>query len=460
MEGDVPLLVKEKSVDGSATAVVMFSTFVAVCGSFVFGTALAYSSPTESEIMEDLGLSLAEYSLFGSILTIGAMFGSLISGRIADLMGRRGAMGFSELLCIIGEVAIIFSKGAWFLDIGRLLIGCGVGLLSYVVPVYIAEITPKNLRGGFAAIHQIVISLGSLVTYYIGTVVTWRMLAALGSIPCIVQLMGLAFIPESPRWQANSGKEEALLHRLRGKNVDVSQEAAEIRNYRETLQQLPDARIIDLFQRKYAHLLVVGVGLMVLQQFSGANAVNFYANSIFELAGSSSSGVGTVAMAAVKIPMTILGAFLLDRSGRRPLLMVSAVGMCLGMFIAGLSFLLQDLQEWEEITPILVLVGILMYNGFLGLGVGGIPWIIMSEIFPLHMKGSGGSLVCMVNWSCSWIVSYVFNFLMEWSSAGTLFMFCAICGLNVLFVAKLVPETKGRTLEEIQAEMNPHSASS
>lgn len=446
---------------GAATAVVVFSTLIAVCGSYVFGAAIGYSSPAESGIMEELGLSLAQYSVFGSIMTIGAMVGATLSGRVADLLGRRRAMGLSEISCVVGWLSIMFSKGAWLLDLGRLLIGCGVGVLSYVVPVYIAEITPKNLRGGFTTVHQLMLSFGLALTYFIGTVVNWRTLALIGTIPCLVQLVGLFFIPESPRWLAKFGAEkeyEVALRCLRGKDADIFQEANEIRDYTETLQQLPESRLLDLFQRIYAHSLIVGVGLMILQQFGGSNGIVFYASSIFKLAGFSTE-VGTTVMALAQIPTAILSVLLMDKSGRKPLLMVSAVGTCLGCFITGFSFLLQDHQLWKEFTPVLVFVGMLVYNGSFGLGLAGIPWLIMSEIFPINMKGSAGSLVSLVNWSSSWIVSYVFNFLMEWSSAGTFFIFASISGLTVLFIAKLVPETKGQTLEEIQTAMNPSSVS-
>lgn len=443
----------------TATTYVVLSTLVAVSGSYVFGSAVGFSSPAQSGIMEDLGLSLADYSLFGSILTIGAMIGAIMSGKIADLLGRRRTMGISELFCFMGLLSIAFMKTAWWLDLGRLLVGYGIGLLSYVVPVYIAEITPKDLRGAFTTVHQLMICFGVSITWFIGTLVTWRILALIGTIPSLAQFLGLFFIPESPRWLAKIGRMkecEAALQRLRGENADIYQEAAEIRDYTESIQ-VSEAKIFDLFQWKYAHSLIVGVGLMVLQQFGGVNAIAYYASSIFISAGFSGR-VGTIAMISVQVPMTILNVFLTDKSGRRPLLMVSAAGTCLGCFLAGLSFLLQDLHWWKEITPFLALAGILVFTGSFSLGMGGIPWVIMSEIFPINMKGSAGSLVTLINWFGSWVVSFAFNFLMKWNSAGTFFIFSSVCGLTILFVAKLVPETKGRTLEEIQASMNPFSA--
>ncbi|XP_058090515.1 sugar transporter ERD6-like 5 isoform X9 [Magnolia sinica] len=365
-------------------------------------------------------------------------------------------------LGIMNDLGLSLAQAAWLLNLGRLSVGYGIGLLSYVVPVYIAEITPKNLRGGFTTVNQLMICCGVSLTFLLGTVVRWRILALIGIIPCLVQLLGLFFIPESPRWLAKMGKQnefESALRILRGKDADISHEVDEIRDYMETIQSLQEARILDLFQRKYAHSVIVGVGLMVLQQFGGVNGIAFYASAIFVSAGFSSGSIGTIAMAAVQIPMTTLGVLLMDKSGRRPLLMVSAAGTCLGCFLVGVSFVLKVRDhEWlKALIPSVALVGVLVYTGSFSLGMGGIPWVIMSEIFPINMKGSAGSLVTLVNWLGSWIISYTFNFLLNWSSAGTFFIFASICGVTVLFVAKLVPETKNRTLEEIQASMNSFS---
>ncbi|PWA67279.1 major facilitator, sugar transporter-like, Major facilitator superfamily domain protein [Artemisia annua] len=317
-----------------ATFVVVFSTLVAV----------GFSSPAQIGIMHDLGLSLEEYSVFGSIMTIGAMIGAVLSGKISDHFGRRMTMGLSEMFCLLGWLTIRYSE--------HLL--------------------------------QLMISTRMSVMWLIGIAIPWRTLALIGTIPCLLQIAGLFFIPESPRWLAKIGRWEdceSALQRLRGENAEISKEAAEIRDYTETLHQLSESKVFDLFQPKYTKSLIVGVGLMVLQQFGGVNAIAFYANSIFISADRRfSSSIGTIALVMVQIPLTLLGVLLMDVSGRRLLLMVSAAGTSLGCFVTGISFMLQDHQEYKVFSPTLALVGVLVFKGSFSLGMGGIPWVIMSEI--------------------------------------------------------------------------------
>ncbi|KAM0842581.1 hypothetical protein ACQ4PT_058290 [Festuca glaucescens] len=342
------------------------------------------------------------------------------------------------------------------LDDSETMLGYSTGILSYVVPVFVAEIAPKDLRGGLATSNQLLICSGSSATYIVGALVAWRNLVFVGIMPCLLLLAGLPFIPESPRWLANVGREKEFrtsLQKLRGENVDTSEEAIEIKEYIESLQTFPKARIQDFFLSKNIYAVTVGVGLMIFQQLGGINGVGFYASSIFTSAGFSGK-LGTILIGIIQIPITLFGAILMDRSGRRVLLMVSASGTFLGCFMTGISFYLKAHGLFPEWVPALALSGILVYIGAYSIGMGPVPWVVMSEIFSINMKATGGSLVTLVSWLGSFAISYSFSFLMDWSSAGTFFMFSAASLATILFVARLVPETKGRTLEEIQDTLN------
>ncbi|XP_039058739.1 sugar transporter ERD6-like 5 isoform X2 [Hibiscus syriacus] len=319
----------------SVTGTVIFSTLVAISGAYAFGNAVGYSSPVKSGITEDLGLSLAEYAVFSSILTVGGMLGAACSGKIADLLGGRGAMGISEVFCITGWLAIVFSKDAQWLNLGRLLIGCGSGVLCYVIPLYLSEIATKNVRGAFASLFTVMLCCGKAVMFIIGSLINWRTSALIGVVPCVLQLIGVFFIPESPRWLAktNETKEfEATLRRLRGEKANISQEATDIRLYTEYMQQIADGGLRNLFQKRYINPLIVGVGLMVFQQFGGLSGFSYYTSFIFESAGFPSK-VGSIAIAVLQILMAILGVLFIDKSGRRPLLLVNIgrwnmLGLC------------------------------------------------------------------------------------------------------------------------------------
>ncbi|KMZ65839.1 Sugar transporter ERD6-like 16 [Zostera marina] len=325
------------------------------------------------------------------------------------------------------------------------------------VPIFIAEIAPQDLRGSLTTVSQLMICFGSSTAYIVGAIVSWRALVLLGVFPCILLFLGLFFIPESPRWLANDGKQKEFreaLQQLRGKGIDISVEASDIQENVDNLENHSNVGFWDIFEKKYYRPIGVGVGLMVFQQLSGCNGIGFYASQIFISAGFSSGDIGTILMGTIQVPITMVGVILMDRCGRRSLLMVSATGTFLGTFIAGLAFYLKEQGLFLDRIPSLVLIGILVYMGFFSIGMGAIPWVIMSEIFPLNIKGIGGSLVTLVNWSGSWVVSYAFIFFLNWSSSGTFFIFSVASGVTVLFVNKFVPETKGRTLEEIQNSFN------
>ncbi|KAH9611695.1 hypothetical protein KSS87_016066 [Heliosperma pusillum] len=356
----------EISDDNGSIAMVLLCTCVAVCGSFIFGTC---------------------------------------------------AMRMSACFCITGWLAVYFAKDSLFLDIGRLSSGYGIGVLSYVVPIFIAEIAPKDLRGGLTTLNQLMIVTGSSMSLLLGSVISWRNLALIGLLPCIVLISGLFFVPESPRWLAKVGRQKdfkVALRILRGKDADISREIAAIEDYNMILEGLPKDSLLDLFQAKYMKAVIIGVGLMVFQQCVGINGIGFYVSQTFVDAGLSSGKLGTIAYAIIQVPITVVGAVLMDKSGRKPLITISALGTFLGCFFIGTGFLLKSYGLLLEWVPILAVGGVLTYVSAFSIGFGGVPWVIMSEIFPINVKGAAG----------------------------------------IVFVARVVPETKGKTLEEIQASIN------
>ncbi|KAF8054411.1 hypothetical protein N665_1330s0006 [Sinapis alba] len=366
-------------------------------------------------------------------------------------------MWITNILVIIGWFAIAFAKGVWLLDIGRFLQGISVGISSYLGPVYITEIAPRHLRGAASSLSQLSVGVGISVLYALGTVIAWRDLAILGAIPCLMIVPILFFIPESPRWLAKVGREkevEAVLISLRGAKSDVSDEAKEIVEYTQHVKEQQDVNnahgFFKLFQRKYALSLTIGIVLIALPQLGGLNGYTFYTDSIFTSTGVSSD-VGFISTSIIQMVGGILGTVLVDVSGRRSLLLVSQAGMFLGCLATAISFVLQKNKCWETGTPILALISVMVYFASYGLGMGPLPWIVASEIYPVDVKGAAGTVCNLVTSISSWIVTYFFSFLLQWSSTGTFIIFATVMCLGFVFTAKLVPETKGKSLEEIHS---------
>ncbi|KAL0732523.1 hypothetical protein Bca4012_008732 [Brassica carinata] len=364
-------------------------------------------------------------------------------------------MWFAQVFCIAGWLAIAFAKDTIWLDAGRFSTGFAVGLFSYVIPVYIAEITPKHVRGAFVFANQLMQSCGVSLYYVIGNFVHWRNLALIGLIPCALQVVTLFFIPESPRLLGKWGREKeckASLQLLRGDEADVSEEANAIKETNVLFDQGPKSRIMDLFQRRYAPSLVIGVGLMLLQQLSGSSGVMFYVGVVFNKGGFPSN-IGSMILAAIMIPKALLGLILVEKMGRRPLLLASTAGMCLCSLFLAFTFSFRSYGMLDELTPVFTCIGVVGFISAFAVGMGGLPWIIMSEIFPMNVKVSAGTLVTLANWSFSWIIAFAFNFMIVWNASGTFLIFFSVCAAGMVFIYAMVPETKGRTLEDIQASL-------
>ncbi|XP_057967561.1 sugar transporter ERD6-like 6 isoform X2 [Malania oleifera] len=424
---------RQSSIMGSSQAIrdgsisVLFCVLIVALGPIQFGFTCGYSSPTQDQIISDLGLSLSESLMIASIPNI------------------------------IGWLAISFAKDSSFLYMGRLLEGFGVGIISYTVPVYIAEISPQNRRGSLGSVNQLSVTIGIMLAYLLGMFANWRVLAVLGILPCTILIPGLFFIPESPRWLAKMGmmeEFEASLQVLRGFDSDISIEVNDIKRTVASTSKRSTIRFADLKRKRYWFPLMVGIGLLLLQQLSGINGVLFYATEIFESAGISSSNLATLGVGVIQVIATGVTTWLVDKAGRRLLLIVSSCGTTLSLLLVAVAFYLEGVTSEDshlyKVLGILSVVGLVAMVITFSLGLGAIPWLMMSEIFPVNIKGLAGSLATLANWLSSWLVTMTANLLLSWSAGGTFTIYASITAFTIVFVTIWVPETKGRTLEEIQ----------
>ncbi|KAL0724202.1 hypothetical protein Bca4012_038801 [Brassica carinata] len=426
---------RQSSMMGSSQVIKDNSISVLACvliialGPIQFGFTCGYSSPTQAAITKDLGLTVSESLMIAAIPNI------------------------------IGWLCISFAEDTSFLYMGRLLEGFGVGIISYTVPVYIAEIAPQNMRGGLGSVNQLSVTIGIMLAYLLGLFVPWRILAVLGTLPCIVLIPGLFFIPESPRWLAKMGMTddfETSLQVLRGFETDITVEVNEIkRSVGTSTKRSSTVRFVDLKRRRYYFPLMVGIGLLVLQQLGGINGVLFYSSTIFESAGVTSSNAATFGVGAIQVVATAISTWLVDKAGRRLLLTISSVGMTISLVIVAAAFYLKEFvshdSDMYSMLSILSVVGVVAMVVSFSLGMGPIPWLIMSEILPVNIKGLAGSIATLANWFISWLITMTANLLLAWSSGGTFTLYGLVCAFTVVFVTLWVPETKGKTLEELQA---------
>ncbi|XP_065350463.1 facilitated trehalose transporter Tret1-like [Cloeon dipterum] len=441
------------------------AALIATLGSFAAGTVMAWTSPTLPLLTgpsSPLPITPDEGSWVGCLMAVGALCGALPAGIVADTIGRRRAMQCVALPMLISWVLIILASSVGWLYAARIIAGLGVGAVSVVAPIYVGEIAASSIRGSLGGFFQMQLTIGILFAYLFGAAVPYLWLNILSGCVPLIYIITLFFIPESPQHllaKNNRREAERSLRRLRGAGCYIDEELRQMqtaldRQRAESTTQMEAFKSI-FTERAARKALLIGLGLMLFQQLSGINAVIFYTVSIFEAAGSTlSPSVSTIIVGVVQVVVSFIATLLVDRAGRRVLLFVSASVMALCLAALGVYFHLLDTDVDVSSYGLIPLASVVLFIVMFSVGFGPIPWTMLGELFPAKIKGAASALACVENYVLVFTVTKSFQPLVEAvGSAATFGIFAGICVVAVLFTVFVVPETKGKTLEEIQQEL-------
>ncbi|MER8030172.1 sugar porter family MFS transporter [Streptomyces bauhiniae] len=423
-------------------------------GGFLFGYDTGVVSGALLFITRDFHLSAAEQGTIVSVLLVGAMAGALLAGRLADGIGRRKAVALEGAVFIVGTAIAATAPTYWQLLVGRVVLGLAVGAASATVPVYLSEISPTAIRGRVLSANQLMITVGILVSYLVDLAFSgsgdWRLMFALGAVPAsVLTLCALLVVPESLPWLVRKGRwtEAREVLTLVLPKDDAERVVTGLRHRDGGHAPRPGWR--TLLGPKVRPALIVGVTMAVIQQFGGINTIIYYAPTIIEKTGLSASNsiFYSVFIGVINLVMTIVATKLIDRTGRRTLLLISLAGMAVLVALLGLSFI----AGWNsELSLLCMILYIAAYAG----GLGPIFWVLVGELFPPAVRALGSSTATTTNWISNFAVSQAFLPLAAAIGQGETFLvFAAICFCGLLFVARFVPETKDRSFEEVDAAL-------
>ena len=448
-------------LEATDTRFVIVAALIAALGGLLFGYDTAAISGAVIFIKAEFSLSTFPEELVVSMVLLGAAAAALGGGRLSDHIGRRAALKLTSLIFITGALICAFAGSFPILLLGRAIVGLGIGLASTTVPVYISEVSPPQARGWQVSLFQLAVTTGILAAYLVDYAFAgsggWRWMLGLAAVPGLILGLGMLYLPESPRWLAKHGqidKALSILRRIRG-NSDVSAEFQEIQ---DTLSQASErGHWSQLLSPAVRPALTVGVGLAVFQQITGINTVIYYAPTILQSAGiSSASGaiLATAGIGVVNVIMTLVSMRLVDRMGRRPLLLTGTAGIVITLGILGFAFL----RPGGGLAKVAVIT-LMAYVASFAISLGPIFWLLISEIYPLKIRGLAGGTAAAANWAANLLVSLTFLTLVEALGPARTFWLYALFAIAAwIFSYYLVPETKGRTLEEIEQSLHGNAA--
>ena len=431
---------------------VIFWSISVALGGFLFGFDTAVISGAEQAIQQYWALSPFEHGLTVSIALIGTILGALTGSIPSEKLGRKKTLIIIAVIYLLASVGTAFATNWYIFLFFRFLGGIGVGASSVTAPVYISEISPAKSRGRLVALFQFNIVFGILVSYLSNYLIgqdgehSWRLMLGVQVIPSVLFLILMKYVPESPRWLiVKKGRVEEATAVL--KIVNPRDYATEVNDIREDMTSHHEKRSDILFTRKNRFPVFLAIVFAVFNQVSGINAIIYYAPRIFEMTGlgKESSLLSSVGIGAVNFLFTLLAINFIDRFGRRTLMLIGSVGLIATLGLVSRAFYLNDFGGFS------VTILLLVYIAFFAFSQGAVIWVFISEIFPNQVRAKGQTLGSLTHWVMAAIIAFIFPMLTENIGGGHTFLFfCIMMVLQLIFVWKIMPETKGKSLEQLE----------
>jgi major inositol transporter-like SP family MFS transporter len=439
--------------------IILVSTF----GGLLFGYdtgvingALPYMSESDQ-----LNLNSFTQGLVTSALLFGAAFGAVIGGRLADYNGRRKTILYLAILFFVSTIGCTISPNAAVMILCRFLLGLAVGGASVTVPTYLAEMSPAESRGKMVTQNELMIVTGQLLAFTFNAIIgnmlgenphVWRYMLPIAAIPAVFLFFGMLRVPESPRWLVSKGKNnEALtvLQKIR-ESKRAKSELQEIENAYEQEAKMEKATFKDLTTPWVRRVVFLGIGISVVQQITGVNSIMYYGTEILKDAGFQTEAalIGNIGNGVISVLATFVGIWLLGKVGRRPMLITGLAGTTTALLLIGIFSLV---FEGSAALPYIVLALTITFLAFQQGAISPVTWLMLSEIFPLRLRGLGMGVTVFCLWGINFLVGLTFPVLLASIGLSTTFFVFVVLGIGaILFVKKFLPETKGLTLEELE----------
>jgi sugar porter (SP) family MFS transporter len=436
------------------------TTLIAAIAGLITGFDTGIIGGALGFISESFALSSLGKGIMVSMVLAGGIAGALINGAVSDRLGRKAMIIGAGVLYAAGAAGSALSPNPEFLQISRFVLGLAIGAACASAPLYIAEISPAEKRGMLVTFFQLAITMGILAGYFLAKALSgsenWRLMLAGGVLPAAGLVAGMITLPNSPRWLIRMGRSDEARRILEGvSGGDALKAGAEVEEIKRVLAMERKTGLSEVLKPPVSYALAAAAGLFILQQFSGINSVMYYAPVIFREAGLGSADtalLATVSVGIVNVLATLIAVWLLDRAGRKPLLYAGFGGMFLSLVAVGIIFALNSQPAGG--TGAAIVPAVWLYVACFAFSLGPVPWLMMTEVFPLSIRGRAVGLVTMAGWGSNIIISLSFLPLMETIGiSSTFWAYAVISFLGIFFVWRLVPETKGRTLEEIERDL-------